>query len=111
MRAVGIKKVYYTSGNNNELICENVKDMISIESSTITIKFDMINYKLNIEMYFEYLLKKCIPKEIKQKNLLYFIEFNYKDVCPTYKYTIIQNNQIEFYNNKNILIIKSKILK
>ena len=111
MRAVGIKKVYYTSGNNNELICENVKDMISIESSTITIKFDMINYKLNIEMYFEKLLKKNIPKEIKQKNLLYFIKYNYHDVCPNWTYLLIKNNEIAFYNSNNVLIIKSKILK
>lgn len=109
MRAVGIKKVYYTSGNNNELICENVKDMISIESSTITIKLDMINTNLNTEMYFEKLLKKNIPKEIKHKNLLYFIKYNYHDVCPNWTYLLIKNNEIAFYNSNNVLIIKSII--
>ena len=110
MRAVGIKKVYYTTGNNDELICETVKDMISIESSTVTIKLDIIKHNLNTEIYFEKLLKKNIPKEIKQKNLLYFIKYNYTDICPNWTYVIIKNNNIEFYNSNNLLIIKSIII-
>jgi len=109
MQTVGIKKVYYTTGINDELVCEYVKDMISIESSSITIKFDIINKNLNKDIYFEELLKKYIPKEIKYKNLIYFLEYNYKDVCPTYTY-IKKYNQIEFYNSDNIFIIKSNII-
>jgi hypothetical protein len=35
MKAVGIRKVYYSTAPN-ELICENVKDMISIQSSSVS---------------------------------------------------------------------------
>ena len=35
MRAAGIHKIYY-SVSNNILVCENVKDIISIQSSAVT---------------------------------------------------------------------------
>jgi deoxycytidylate deaminase len=35
MKAVGIRKVYYTD-NDEKIICENVKDMISINASSVT---------------------------------------------------------------------------
>lgn len=113
LQDIGIKKVYYTNGNNNELICEYVKNMVSIESSSSTIHYDTIKQNLNKDLYFEQLLKKYIPSQIKYKNLLYFIEYNYKDVCPNCKYTIIKSklvHQIIFYNKQNQIIIYSNII-
>ncbi len=108
LKDVGIKKVYYTNGNNNELVCEYVKNMVSIESSSSTIHYDTIHNNLNSEDYFEELLKKNIPPLIKHINLLHFIEYNFKDVCPNYKY-IITHHQIVFYNHKNNIVVSSTI--
>lgn len=33
MKDLNINKVYYSSGNENEIICENVKNMFSIKLS------------------------------------------------------------------------------
>jgi uncharacterized CHY-type Zn-finger protein len=116
LQTVGIKKVYYTTGVNNELICEYVKDMISIESSSSTIAYDVIKNKNNKNTYFEELLKIYIPKEIKYKNLMFFIEYNYKDVCPNFTYVIQNKNknknikQILFYNEINLLIMVATII-
>ena len=41
MKAVNIKKVYY-SDNDGNIICENVKDMISINASSVTKMIDCI---------------------------------------------------------------------
>ena len=113
MQTVGIRKVYYTTGINDELICEYVKNMVSIASSPTTIYFDLFKNKKNKELYFEELLKKNFPKQIKYINLIYFIEYNYKDVCPEYSYNLIKtvkNYQVIFYNNKNINILESQII-
>ena len=36
MKDVGINKVYYSTGTDESLVSENVKNMVSIQSSTIT---------------------------------------------------------------------------
>lgn len=133
MKTVGIDKVYYTTGKEDELICENVKDMISIESSSSTIYYDSIskpwvtkiedlscashnffskkmeNGVSLVDFYFEDLLKKIFPHEIKYKNLIYFIKYNYIYVCPNFSFTINRQKQVIFYNSTNKMILKSFI--
>ena len=46
MKAVGIRKVYY-SISPNEIICEKVKDMISIQASMVDKNVDNIKSSYN----------------------------------------------------------------
>ena len=75
LKEVGIRKVYYIVDDN--IICENVKDMISIQSSSAvkhTDKLLNINNFSSINDYYINLLKKQIPNYIKYNNL--FNTFN-----------------------------------
>ncbi len=107
MKDVGIRKVYYTTDRIN-FSYEYVKDMISIESSKVTIMYDTLRLKLSIEEYFELLLIRYLPKYIKKINFDLFIEHNLNDVCPKYKYKI-KENMVLFYNESNKYITNSII--
>lgn len=119
MKTVGINNVFYTTGNDDEMICENVKDMISIESSSSTIHYDSLltprpcmnltNHVSFVDSYFENLLKKVFPQKIKHKNLVYFIQYNYCCVCPNFSFKINLQNQVVFYNSLHNVIVKSSI--
>lgn len=104
MKAVGIKKVYYTV-SPNKLNCENVKDMISIQISGVTKQLKKINQDNN-DKFFEDLLKKTFPNIVRNHNLLSFINYNLINVLPLYKVQIIKN-KVLIINDKNIIIIES----
>lgn len=106
MKAVGIKKVFYTV-SPNKLICENVKDMISIQISGVTKQLKKINQDNN-DKFFEDLLKKVVPEFIRYNNLLNFIEYNLINILPNFKVEIMKDSVIIV--NKNKLIIKSFII-
>ena len=118
MQDIGINKVYYSTGIGNEIVYEYVKDMISIQSSSITRHYHFI--KKNIEYnnleetnYYENLIKKIFPKKIKEDNLFYFLEYNFKNVLPTYTYLITNTNNIKniiIYNDKNKMIVNASII-
>jgi len=114
MKDVGINKVYYSTGTDESLVSENVKNMVSIQSSTITRYFYNINNNLNKnnskEIYFEHLMKRLFPKEIKEKNLKYFLEHNFKNVLPEYNFNIKKNNVIIFYNKDKEQILIANII-
>ncbi len=113
MKAVGIRKVYY-SISPNEIICEKVKDMISIQASMVDKNVDNIksSYNNNFKSseydnnkYYEKLLIKNFPKTIRQSNLDNFIIHNLINVLPTYK-VIIYNTLLSSYakHNDNTLL-------
>ena len=113
MKAVGIRKVYY-SISPNEIICEKVKDMISIQASMVDKNVDNIksSYNNNFKSseydnnkYYEKLLIKNFPKTIRQSNLDNFIIHNLVNVLPTYK-VIIYNTLLSSYakHNDNTLL-------
>jgi len=106
MKDIGIKKVYYSTGNNDELICEHIKNMISIQVSIAFLNMNKL--KNNNNEYYNYLLKKEFPKSIKNINLQYFIDYNLKNILPNYK-VIIKSNLIQIFDNKNYKIIESQI--
>lgn len=114
MKDVGINKVYYSTGAVESLVSENVKHMVSIQSSTITRYFYNINHNLDEnnskELYFENLMKKLFPKEIKEKNLIYFLEHNFKNVLPDCNFNIKKNNKIIFYNKQKQEILIANII-
>jgi hypothetical protein len=74
MKAVGIKKVYY-SISDNELICENVNNMISIHISATTRTLTINNNIKTRNEYYEQMLIKYFPNEIKKTNLKHYNKF------------------------------------
>jgi tRNA(Arg) A34 adenosine deaminase TadA len=116
MRAAGIHKIYY-SVSNNILVCENVKDIISIQSSAVTrhiyqLKNNIKNF--STEKYYESLLKIIFPKIIKKINLENFLKYNFVNVLPTYKTqlnTIHGHSYISIYDTNNNVIAVSRILQ
>ena len=106
MQLVGIKKIYY-SISNEEIICENIKDMISIQCSAISRYLDnKINTPNNIE-YYEKLIEKIFPDKIKFSNLEKFIKYNLMNVLPKAKIEILKNKDDLIVN----IIHNNKILK
>ena len=109
MKAVGIRKVYY-SISSNEIICEKVKDMISIQASLVDKHVDAIkssynnNFKSPVydtNKYYEKLLIKNFPKTIRQNNLDNFIIYNLVNVLPTYKVIIYNTLKKQKILDKN----------
>lgn len=108
MKNIGINKVYYTSGNSNEFICENVENMVSIHVSSCN-RFYNQNL-IDRKIYFENFMKTIFPKIIKEKNLIYFINYNFINIFSNYKYELIKNNQnnyVIFYDDNNNIILQS----
>jgi hypothetical protein len=114
MKDLNVNKVYYTSGINDEVICESVKNMISIQTSSVTkYLLALSNVIIKNSNYFENLLIKQFPPKIKRDNLFYFLEYNFKNVLPECKYIIKNENGdkiIIFYNKNNEYLLKSIIV-
>jgi len=115
MKAVGVKRVYY-SDNNENIICENVKDMLSINSSSVTRIIDKIksDLKLTDIEYFENLLKTLLPSQIKMENFNYFIKYDFNNVLPHHSYSVENEDgktMVVFYNRHKHQIVKTILLK
>ena len=114
MKSVGIRRVYY-SVNPDLVICENVRDMISIQSSSVDKHIELLNsteYK-DRNSYYESLLIKYFPKIIRKHNLDNFIKYNLSNLLPKHKFIIDSvNNQtfVLIINNCNKEIIKAIVI-
>ena len=111
MKDIGINKVYYSSGCDNSIICEDVKDMVSIQSSSVTRYFSVLKNTIynDRNIYYEDLIKAHFPNIIKKLNLNYFLEYNFKNILPEYKFKI-NNDKIIFYNKNNKEILCASII-
>jgi len=111
MKDIGVNKVYYSSGCDNGIICENVKNMVSIQSSSVTRRFSIIKNSIynDRNIYYEDLIKSYFPNKIKKSNLNYFIEYNFKNVLPEHNFKI-NNDTIIFYNKKNEILLCANII-
>ena len=113
MKAVNIKKVYY-SDNDGNIICENVKDMISIHASIMTKVIYSLQSKTKIDkdFYFENLLKSLFPSSIKKINLDNFLKYNLTNVLPECTSIIENNNGIYIVSilNKSKTIVTSRLI-
>jgi hypothetical protein len=112
MKYLKIHRVYY-SVSPDVIVCENVKDMISIQTSSLH-KHTLIN-KSNItpEQHYKTLLQQIFPSEIKQENLDNFIRHNLSNVLPTYKVIFSGNKKnkiVSILNDKEVLIVQATIL-
>ena len=100
LKALGINKVYYSI--DNEIICEKVNQMISINSSNTWKKVDRIihNAPINVLDYYKYIIDK-MPKSIKKINAEHFVR-NINIEVEGCNYKFIKNKLI-IYINDNIL--------
>jgi hypothetical protein len=111
MKDIGIKKVYYSTGISDEFICENIRNMVSIQASSSTRYIEKLSNNTityNKDEYYNNLLKTLFPKIINIKNLEYFIEYNLKNILPHYK-IIIKLNNVKILDSQNKLLISSLI--
>jgi hypothetical protein len=111
MKSVGINKVFYSNDTGN-IVCEKVKDMISIQASAaMRYMYGLVDTqkKFNVEKYFCDLLVNTFPESIKKYNFECFIKYNLINTLPDYKYTIEKDN-IAIFNKKGIIIKMAKIL-
>jgi len=109
MKAVNIRKVYY-SISSTSIICEAVKDMISIQSSSVTKHIGELTAMIVLthNQYYEQLLLKYFPKKVRAYNLDAFIRYNLSNVLPTYKVIIDKaRSKVIIMNPDNVLILTS----
>jgi hypothetical protein len=115
MRAVGIKRVYYTD-DKGDVVCENVKDMISIQASAVTKLIHIVNTSsenISWDIYFESLLKKLFPPKIKRTNFDNFIKHNLVNVLPGHKYIIKSETGIDIVSiidSNDKIIVSSHLI-
>ena len=103
MKAVGIKKVYYTI-SNVELVCENVNNMVSIHVSATTRVLTM-DKNINTSQYFKKILVNFFPNVIRKQNLDLFLKYNFINVLPKYKIHI--NKSIIYIMDENNICVKN----
>jgi hypothetical protein len=114
MKAVNIRRVYYTDNDGN-VISEVVKDMLSIQASAVTKYIHAMNTSSQFtwESYFESLLKKLFPPEIKRINFDNFIRHNLVNVLPGHTYIIEKKNSmhiVSIFNSTNTKLVSSRII-
>lgn len=111
MRNLGVKRVHYSSGLNDEIVTESIKDMYSIQDSSSAKNFErrMFNYPKNDKEYYKLILKKSAPNILKRTSLQYFIRFNLNDLLPSCKFSFKKNKKgKEFFHiedNDGFLIV------
>ena len=114
MKSVGIRRVYY-SISPEEVVCENVKDMISIQASSVDKHIDQSNnnnYK-DHNSYYENLLLKYFPSIIRKYNLDNFIQYNLSNLLPKHQVIIQTNKSITYVwimNSDNKELIKAIVI-
>jgi hypothetical protein len=113
MKSVGIRRVHYSVGPG-VIVSENVKNMVSIQASAVTIHIEKINGNPlvnQIDKFYENLLTRFFPPIIRKDNLDKFITHNLSNVLPTHEVKIDNKLQSVIILDPNKkLIIKSKLL-
>lgn len=100
-----IKYCYYSSGIDKEIICENVKDMYSIQSSAAAITYNNIISKKSQTVEEFYLTQlKNISKIFKKENFYFFVEYSLKNIITNLAIYHFEKH-CEIYHS-GILVIK-----
>ncbi len=112
MKDVKIKKVYYTN-NDGELVVEQVKDMISVCTTSVSHEHHFIKTKIKLSKseYVETILKTEFPDQVKKHSLGLFIKNYLNDF--DYKFILEEKNGKGYFtilNSRNIEIKKSSII-
>ena len=115
MKAVGIRKVYY-SISNEKVICEKVKDMVSIQTSSVARYMERMKgneMAFDDKKYYDHLMKTLFPSSIKKYNLEAFIKYNLINVLPSYITKIETKKDITIViilNGKNEIVKKAFVI-
>ncbi len=115
MKAVGIRKVYYSIGPD-EIVCENVKDMISIQASSVAKHIAKLNGNCTVDdpnKFYENLLLKYFPKIVRKHNLESFIAHNLTNVLPTYRAVLNRKSEVSLviiYDSTNRVIASAHVV-
>lgn len=114
MKDLGVKRVHYSTGDDSEIITENVTDMFSIQDSSSNKHFTrmMLKYPKNDIDYYKYILRKNSPKVIKLGSFEYFIRFNLSELLPECTYSFVNKKGTTFVDindNKQKIIIRIQI--
>jgi hypothetical protein len=116
MKAVNIRRVYYIDNNNN-LIFEYVRDMVSIHLSSVARHIHSLNnntiYNPRDMTFFNNLLKSIFPLTIKRYNLEIFVENNLSLVLPKHTYIIKTEKNITvviILDSNKLKVIQSTII-
>jgi hypothetical protein len=113
MKSVGIRKVHYTD-NNGDIVSETVKDMFSIQSSSVTRFINQLNSEKRITnvQYFEGLLKELLPTSIRKTNFEQFVKHNMSNVLPKHTY-VVENSSgktiVTIFNSRNIKVVSTNL--
>jgi hypothetical protein len=105
MKSTGIRRVHY-SNELGEIVTESVKDMISIQTSSISRMIDN-NIRITVAEYSESLLKN-IPNIMKKINFEHFVKYNMSNVLPNHS-IIIQNSNVSIFNPSNNVVVKIQL--
>jgi hypothetical protein len=109
LKSLNFRYVYY-SISPTEIIRERVRDMISIDASSVTRQLDITHNRLyNNNTYYRDLLVNYFPDYTTLYNLNCFITYNLQNLLPTYKVKII-NNSVIILDDKNITVVKAIII-
>jgi hypothetical protein len=122
LKSLNFRYVYY-SVSPTEIIRERVRDMISIEASSVTKYLDTTNNALynNKDTYYRDLLINYFPEHVTLYNLNCFITYNLQNLLPTYRVKIINTmdrlgttvTKIEtviILDDENITVVKAIII-
>jgi hypothetical protein len=107
MQDIEIRYVFYST-DSNRLVCERVKDMISIQSSHVTRSLLCKKQKIQISdcEFSDEILKSYFPNEVKRHNLLLFMKNNN---FPNYLIILI-NDKVIIKNVRGEIILTSYIV-
>lgn len=103
MKAVGIKRIYYSTDDG--IIKETVNHMVSIHSSSVTKQIERL-YKdapADDYSYYKDLLIKKVPDIIRFKNFKKFIKNDFYNVLPSCTFTETKNKYstiVIFYDHE-----------
>jgi len=107
MKDIGIKKVFYSTGENEKIVCEHVRNMVSIQSSSVT-RF-LNSQSRDYDTYYKKLLLDLFPPQIKNENLVYFVNYNLKMIFPNYQINI-KTGYVFILDDSNMILIKSQLI-
>ena len=123
LKSLNFRYVYY-SVSPTEIIRERVRDMISIEASSVTKYLDTLHNAIynNKDTYYRDLLVNYFPEYVTLYNLNCFITYNLQNLLPTYKVKIINNMTVRtgstiakvetvvILDEENITVVKAIII-
>jgi hypothetical protein len=100
MKNIGIKKVYYSM--DNQIICEKVEYMVSINTSQMSRNFERVYYNAPHDpiKYYQMIFRK-MPQNIKKINVDYFVR-HIREEMNGCNYTLTKTRLTVFINDNLI---------